>query len=141
MNKITITEALAELTTINKRIEKKRQTIKAFLWRPDMARDPLVKEGGSVEYITRERQAIKDLQERHVRIRMAIQQANQHTDVTVNGVTRTLADWLTWRKEISSSETTFLTDVRTVLERARREVQQRGGKAVAAGSDAAAPVD
>ena len=51
---ITITEALAEIKTISKRLEKKRESIFNFVGRQDGIRDPLEKDGGSVEFIIRE---------------------------------------------------------------------------------------
>ena len=71
----TITEALAELKTLGKRIEKKRESVAMFLTRQDGLKDPLEKDGGSVEFIKRERQAVKDLEQHHVNIRLAIQRA------------------------------------------------------------------
>ena len=53
---ITITEALAEIKTVGKRVEKKREFIKSFLARQDGIKDPLEKDGGSYQAIARERQ-------------------------------------------------------------------------------------
>lgn len=41
---ITITEALAEIKTVAKRIEKKRDFIRAYLSRQEGVRDPLEKQ-------------------------------------------------------------------------------------------------
>ena len=38
---LTITEALAEIKTIGKRVEAKRTFINGILWRPEAIRDPL----------------------------------------------------------------------------------------------------
>lgn len=46
---LTITEALAEIKTVGKRVEKKREFIKAFLARQDGVKDPLEKDGGSFQ--------------------------------------------------------------------------------------------
>ncbi len=56
MTKITITEALAEGTTIEKRIAKKRQFVRDYLFRQEQLRDPL--DGGSNIAISRELQSI-----------------------------------------------------------------------------------
>jgi hypothetical protein len=76
MSKITITEALAEIPTIVKRIDKKQEFILNFLYRQSAVRDPHEKDGGSSELIKREMQAIDDLQARLVKIRSSIQLAN-----------------------------------------------------------------
>ena len=62
MSKLTITEALAEIKTIEKRIDKKRQSLQPYIARMDGVKDPLEKSGGSAAFIKAERQAIGDLQ-------------------------------------------------------------------------------
>src|SRR5437762_2223860 len=101
---ITITEALAELKTLQKRIEKKREFVVTFLARQDGLKDPLGNDGGSFVALGRELQAIHDLDARRVLIRTNIQKINQSTPITVENVTRTIAEWLTWRKEVAPGE-------------------------------------
>jgi hypothetical protein len=74
--KLTITEALAEIKTINARLQKKRESIGTNLMRDSRIKDPMESEGGSEEFIRKETQAIDDLQKRIVSIRTAIQQQN-----------------------------------------------------------------
>ena len=47
MSAITVTEALAEIKTTQKRIEKKREHILNFAWRQERMKDPLERDGGS----------------------------------------------------------------------------------------------
>lgn len=101
MPQMTITEALADLKTIAKRIEKKCDFILASLARPEGARDPLEKEGGAEKRVAEERQAIHDLQEYMIKVRRAIQKANESTSITVEGESRSIADWLVWRREVA----------------------------------------
>ena len=82
---ITITEALAEIKTIGKRIASKQAFIGQYLARQDGVRDPLEKDGGSAEVIKRERQAIGDLETRIITLRQGIQHANDETKVSVVG--------------------------------------------------------
>lgn len=58
MAQTTITEALAEIPTIEKRIEKKSEFILNYLYRQSAVRDPHEKDGGSSTLIHRELQAI-----------------------------------------------------------------------------------
>ena len=139
--KTTITEALAELKTISKRVEKKRSYINSYLYRQEALKDPLEKDGGSAVVIARERQAIKDLEFRHVAIRLAIQKINHETPVTVEGITNSLADWLTWRKEVAPEHQRFLLTLRSQIDQARKATQQRGGTVVTAAGDATKPTD
>ena len=133
---ITITEALAELKTIQKRIEKKREYAKVFIGRQEGLKDPLEKDGGSAEVIRRERQAIVDLETRHVAIRTAIQKANQTTPITVEGITKTIAEWLTWRKEIAGGTQAFISQMRQAVQHLRTQAQQKGWNLVAVTTDA-----
>jgi len=43
----------------------------------------------------------EEMEKHHLNIRMAIQRKNQETYVTVLDLTMTVAEWLTWRKEIA----------------------------------------
>ena len=98
-----ITEALGELKTIGKRITKKQEAVMRYFARQANVLDPLAKEldGGSTAFISRERQAIGDLHDRLVQIRVGIQRANLDNSLEVGGRSRTIAEWLTWRREVS----------------------------------------
>lgn len=132
MSKLTITEALQEIKTIGKRLEKKRTSVGQYLARDSRARDPLAKDGGSEKFITEERQAIADLENRVIAIRTAIQSSNLANSLTVGMKSRTVAEWLTWRREISGAQVTFLRSMVTGLAGVRNDIQKKGGKMVAA---------
>ena len=123
---MTVTEALAEIKTIGKRIEKKKEFIGQYLLRQEMVRDPFEKQGGSQTAIAREFQAIADLHTRVIRIRAAVQSSNLSTPTTVCGVTRSVTDWLTWRKEVAPAESKFLAAVRQQIENVRTQARQKG---------------
>lgn len=98
---LTVTEALAELKVIGKRVEAKEQFIKDYLYRQAIVRDPHADKGGTPKLISEARQAIRDLEDRKVKIRLAIQQKNLVEVLEIDGLSQTVAGWLTWRKEIS----------------------------------------
>lgn len=130
---ITITEGLAEIKTIGKRIETKNKQLLSYLTRDARLRDPLEKEeGGSVEFIKRERQAISDLGKRMVNLRQAIQQANMVTPLGLNGTEMTVYEWLIWRREVAPLEQNRLGDIWTALTTARTNAQRIGYNVVAA---------
>jgi hypothetical protein len=131
---ITITEALAEIKTIGKRLEKKRAAVLANLARDSRVFDPL--EGGSVEFVKRERQGIADLEKRIVDIRTAIQKSNLTTSTTVGEQTMTIAEWLTFRREVSKGRKDFLTTINGTITGLRQKFQQQGGRAVLASATA-----
>jgi len=133
---ITITEALAEIKTISKRIEKKRDFILTYLARQDGIKDPLEKEGGSLKAIERERQAINDLQTRAVTLRRGIQKANEVANVTLNGVTRTIADWLVWRRDVAPGHRELLNRLRSQINQVREQAKRNGATVLPSGGTA-----
>jgi hypothetical protein len=126
MSEITITEALAEIPTIEKRIEKKREFILNYLYRQSSIRDPHEKDGGSGVLIAREKQAIADLQERLIKIRAAIQKANAENTIVVGDQTRTIVDWLTWRREIAPKQRYFLQNMISKIQEMRQKAIRQG---------------
>jgi hypothetical protein len=127
---MTITEALQEIKTIDKRIEKKREAILQYLWREDDKRDPLGKQdGGSFGFIERERQAINDLLGRKVMLRSAITQVNMTTDLTVGKITRKVEDWLNWRREALPTLKQAQSELRSSLVLARNQQAQNVARA------------
>ena len=134
MASTTITEALANLKTLHKRIEKKQQFVNDYLFRQEKLKDPLEKDGGSNAAIVRELQAILDLSLNIVNTRSAIAQANMTTNITVEGTTRTIADWLAWRRDIALIEQKHLAHLRSAISKIRSEAQRQGLEVVLAGS-------
>lgn len=136
-----ITEALAELKTIGKRIDKKRTFVGTYLTRPEGIKDPLAKDGGTHKVIREEVQAISDLTLRIVNLRRAIQVANDTTMLTIAGTERSISEWLIWRRECAPIESRFLADLNSAIARARADAQRQGNRVVKDESDASAPTD
>jgi len=126
MVRTTITEALAEVPTIEKRIMKKQQFIENYLYRQSVVRDPHEKSGGSAVLIEQELQAIQDLQNRLIAIRAAIQKSNHENTITVGNTTRTIADWLTWRREIAENIRRFYNGLSGKLSAVRQDAMRKG---------------
>lgn len=120
--KMTITEALAEIKTILKRIQSKREFVETYQLRLDSLKDPLEKDGGSAKAVAEATQAIYDLEQRIIDLRHAIQYANENTAFEIEGVQRTIADWLIWRREIAPGQERFLTTLTGRLAAARQQV-------------------
>ncbi len=140
MPTLTISDALAEVQTIRRRIDQKQQLIAAYLLRPPHYRDPLRAEGGSAAVLAREWASLRALHERTVLLRRLIQQAYERTAVTFGDQTRCLADWLAWRREVSARRAGFLKALSTRIRRARRAAALRARKQPA-GSGRDKPAD
>lgn len=139
---MTITEALAEIKTIGKRLEKKKSFVQGYLWRQEGLKDPLVKEYvDSISAIKAERQAINDLQKRIIQIRTAIQKANETTTLIIGDQTQTMAEWLIWKREVAPAYQQFLIAIANKLHSMRSEVQRKGLSVVTSGDLAKTPQD
>lgn len=126
MRKITITEALAELKTLEKRIEKKRAMVKGNLFRQEQFKDPLLAAGGSEKALKEEAQAITDLENNIVAIRVAILKSNLETAIDVCGVARTVAGWLAWRRDVAPKRREHLAILAGALTTARQQAAKNG---------------
>jgi len=123
---MTITEALAELKTLSKRVEKKRQFVRMHSARQNALRDPLAHDGGSREVLEREMQGIHDLEERIVRIRLAILRVNLDTSLTVGGESRTVQGWLTWRRDVANGQNQFWSTLSNEIQNVRKQAATKG---------------
>ncbi len=141
VNGLTITEALAEIKTIDARIGKKREFIAASLYRQDQLKDPYEKQGGAATVIAQERQSIADLSERKIALRRAIQRANEDTQVLVGSATRSIADWLVWRREVMPGQRDMLASFAMGLRTIRAEANRKGMAVVTTGDLATTPTD
>lgn len=133
---ITITESLAEIKTIGKRLESKREFVMTYLLRQDAMKDPLSKDGGSVQALDREMQAMRDLEERVVRIRIGINESNLRTKVRIGRVERSVAEWLVWRREVAPLLKARLHSIAQRIEQGRAEAQRKGVAVISPGTEA-----
>lgn len=138
---MTITEALAEIKTVQKRIDAKRAFIKQYLFRQDNVKDPLEKDGGSEKAIAAEFQAVSDLEKRIVDLRRGIQKANEDTKITLEGVERTISDWLVWRRDVAPIRQGFLSNIRTTLMSVRDSARRQGYSVLSVNAPSDKPTD
>jgi hypothetical protein len=122
--KLTITEALAEIKTINKRLEKKKQAVLLNVARDGRMLDPLGKDGGSEKFVAAERQAIRDLEDRLIRIRTQIQLTNLNTPLTVGKRRMSVAEWLTFRREVAEGQQGFYAGLSNSIRAIRTKYEQ-----------------
>lgn len=125
-SKITITEALQEVKTIDARIQKKKEFVFNFLFRQNTQRDPHEKDGGSAVLIAQERQAINDLLERKISIRTAINIANAENSITIGKQTRTISEWLVWKRDVAPTMKVILNETAARLQVLRQDVTRKG---------------
>lgn len=97
---ITITEALAEINLIKKKIEDGETGIKVMLVRASHVPDFYQDHGGAAVMIQRTQQALKDMRTRLLSLRSGISRANIENQITINGESKSIFDWLTWKREL-----------------------------------------
>lgn len=126
---ITITEALAELKIINKRIATKRQFIQQNAVRHAIIVDPFEGESSTQrDRVTAELQAIGDLITRYLFIRQSISIANHATELTIGTVTRTVATWLVYRREQADGALLLMKQMQQAAVNMRNEIAQKLGQ-------------
>jgi len=119
---MTITEALAEIKTLVKRIQSKREFIETYQFRIDSLKDPLDKDGGSAKAVSEAQQAVSDLEKRIVLLRSKIAEANSSNTITLEGTELSIENWLIWRREIAPGQERFLNALATRLNNARSQI-------------------
>lgn len=112
LQKTTITEALAEIKLITKKMEQKASFIRQNLVRAAHVPDPLGDSKGKLES---EAQSYIDLGTRIINIRHAISKANLECEITVGDTTQTIADWLIWKREIAQNKFKLFDHIQSAL--------------------------
>lgn len=126
-DKLTITEALAEIKTLNARITKKRQSIASYICRDSRIVDPMAADGGVASWVAKERQSLADLEERVVALRTAIQAVNLGTTLKVSGKERSVAAWLNWRRDVSDGKRGHIAGLINTIAGFRKQVVNATG--------------
>ena len=125
MSEMTITEALSEINLIKKKLEHKKKSVMNLLVRADHMKDPYEDQGGTPAFLLREVQALCDLEDYFIRIRSGISQANLSNLITIGGLSKTIHDWLTWKREISKEQVSF---VNTIVHQVKETLDISGKK-------------
>ena len=121
-----ITECLADLKTVKKRIESANETVQRYLARQEHRKDPLLTKGGSTLVIQGEIQSVRDLAEKQVQTRLAIARTNDQAKLTVQGVTRTVSEWLVWRREAAPILASQYKTIFSKIDQVRKEALKAG---------------
>lgn len=121
---LTVQECLARLKTLTDRIQKKEAFVIQHAFRHTFYQDPLESAGGSKAALKAEYQSIQDLRQHYVEVRAAVNRSNEATSVTVGAVTRTISEWLIWKREIQKSEVNFLVSLKAKIDQGKAEVMR-----------------
>lgn len=119
---MTITEALAEIKLIEKKVVTKENHVLGHLWRMQSQPDIL---GDSDAELKKEIQSVSDLRKRWVEIRKAIAVANSETKIAIDGEEKTILEWLSWKREIAPNELQFHHQVHNRVKAKMDEIASR----------------
>lgn len=106
--RMTITEALAEVSLTEKKLNKSGEMIQGNLVRAAHAKDVYEGEGGAAKAVSAKLQSMRDLFARHERIRRSIAEANLSHEITVGEDKKSIFEWLTWKREVATKQIEFL---------------------------------
>jgi hypothetical protein len=127
---MTLTRALAELKTLDKRIEKKSQglhplgiVVNKKLRVPNQQQNPQEFE----HQVQSEWQSIQDLMERRKKIKSALVQANASTNVEIAGQQMTIAEAIDLKNFITYKKN-LLKSLRTTYQKANQYIEQHNQK-------------
>jgi hypothetical protein len=127
---MTLTRALAELKTLDKRIEKKSQSLHPLgivvnkkLRVPNQQQNPQEFE----HQVQGEWQSIQDLMERRKKIKSALVQANASTNVEIAGQQMTIAEAIDLKNFITYKKN-LLKTLRTTYQKANQYIEQHNQK-------------
>jgi ribosomal protein L7/L12 len=112
---ISVSEALSEFVTLDQWLAKKQAFVLQHLSGEAALRDRFASQGGTTAVLARERQSIHEIEERKILLRRLIQRANEATEITFENVTRSIADWLAWKREVLTRHVQHLEQVRLLL--------------------------
>lgn len=117
-----ITHALGQLKLLEKRMEETQRQITENLFRNATNVDPMEANGGQAKFVEMRMQALVDMQLRYAEMRIAIANANARTEVTVEDAhgrqfTRTVQEWLVWRREVLPRQQSFVKNAIAAIER------------------------
>jgi hypothetical protein len=123
-----LTKALAEIKLVTSKIEKAQEEIERYVVRRGDMFDPLENSGGSTEFVIARLQSTRDLFDNLIELRRRIRTANEAAFLTVEGVQRTVSDWLTWKREIATPQIHLYEHILNHTEIARRTAAARATK-------------
>jgi seryl-tRNA synthetase len=77
------------------------------------------------QYLRSEIQSIEDLRKKWVKIRSAIAKANTDNTITIGSTTKSINEWLNWKREVAQEESKFAVSVHVRIKNAMDESVQK----------------
>ena len=125
MADLTITEGLAEIKLTHKKLVSVTANVQQYVVYPASQLDPLAKSGGSSKYIQEQLDSLAGLTDYLVKLREAIAASNMVTHFTIKGVTKTVQQWLEWKREAGPKKLDALHAILSKIQESRDEMSRR----------------
>lgn len=125
MQKMTITEALADIKTTTNKITKKEAWVNGHLCLTDAMDDPMEEKGGTKKVVKAEIQSVRDLRIRLVNLRNGINKANFDNTLTIRKRQMSIAEWLIWRREVAKAAQTFESEIHNYVDKTLKDAMHR----------------
>lgn len=119
MPALSITRALAEIALQKEQIVREINFVKEHVSLPANRIDPLANDGGSQKVLQSKMQSIRDKADYVGRLRRAIAHSNAETTVEVDYITKTVEEWLIWKRDIYPLLLQATSSVSTTLTRSQ----------------------
>lgn len=123
MEKMTITEALAEVRLIEKKIIKQQKIVFENRSRLSHVADPYADAGGGKKAVESAFQSVRDLGKRLADIRISISVANQATMLELNGREMSITGWLAWRREVAPQHLKFMEKLSGAVSKDQEQIE------------------
>lgn len=138
---LTITQALAKINVLKKRIENKAAFVREHVARQKMYEDPFAAEGGTPKEIVSAQDSIRKNSESVIKLRCAINASNTLTYVEAAHLRRSIAAWLIWKREVEPSERTRVAALLEAIKRTRETAASKKVQVVSHDGEAQEPLD
>jgi hypothetical protein len=97
-------------------------------------------DSAAAHFVAAERQSLRDLRQRYANIRIAINRVNMETSVELLGTTRTIAEWIVWKREIHTMHAEELNAIANSIKTVRTKAASLG-KQISSDKDSTGPQD
>ena len=121
MADLTVTEGLAEIKLTHKKLASVTENARQYVVHPASQLDPLAKSGGSTKYIKEQLDSLNGLSDYLVQLRSAIAASNMGTLFTIRGVTKTVQQWLEWKREAGPKKLEALHEILEKIQTSRED--------------------
>jgi hypothetical protein len=130
-----LAEALTSIKTDKKKWETDKNFVMANVVRDDRLKDSLEAQGGTKTVLQRTLQSMEDHETQIVAKLYAIQGANREVKLTIGSKTKSVGEWIIWRREVAPMREKRFNELLSRIEQSKQMVNNPRYVAAAPGQD------